>query len=115
LFWKSLTENASMDLGELTFEAAKSLAGTTFEVALPGGRTTSLTLRAALAYEVSGRAPPDRPRVRAPFSMYFRGSPAEIIPQGCYRLTTERVKWEAIFLVPVGRDEAGTEYEAVFN
>jgi hypothetical protein len=30
-------------------------------------------------------------------------------------LRSERVTWNAIFLVPIGRDEEATEYEAIFT
>jgi hypothetical protein len=105
-----------MELGELTFEIAKPLAGTTFDVTLPDGRATTLKLDDALLYEVKGR--PRRggqPNRRAPFSMYFLGPPSEILPQGCYVLRSERATWNGIFLVPIGRDEEATEYEAVFT
>jgi hypothetical protein len=105
-----------MDLGELTFESAQPLAGTIFEVTLPDGRVTTLKLDETLRYEAPGRKPRGaRASKRTPFSMYFLGPPSEILPQGTYTLRSERVTWDAIFLVPVGRDAEATEYEAVFT
>jgi hypothetical protein len=105
-----------MELGELTIETAKPLAGTTFEVTLPDGRTTTLKLDDALAYEQRGRPARSGPaKRRVPFSMYFLGPPSEILPQGSYTLRSERVTWNAVFIVPIGRDEEATEYEAVFT
>lgn len=49
------------------------------------------------------------------FSIVFRG-PAEIfLPQGTYKVTHEGMGDFALFLVPIGRDEGGFRYEAVFN
>jgi len=49
------------------------------------------------------------------FSLFFLGPPEAPIWQGIYRLTHEQLGTQEIFLVPVGRDQAGVEYEAVFN
>lgn len=105
-----------MELAELTFETAKSLAGTKFEVTLPGGDTATLTLDDALAFEAKGRRARGTPAGRrTPFSLYFVGSPSQILPQGAYELRSERVTWSSLFLVPIGRDDEATEYEAVFS
>jgi hypothetical protein len=105
-----------MGLGELTFETVKPLAGTTFEVALPDGRTTTLRLEDALAHPPAGRTPRGiRPATRVPFSMYFLGPPSEILPQGAYTMRSEHVTFGGLFIVPIGRDDEATEYQAVFT
>ena len=49
------------------------------------------------------------------FSLFFRG-PADIhMPQQTYTLEHEQLGTLHIFLVPIGRDEQGFRYEAVFN
>jgi hypothetical protein len=63
---------------------------------------------------------PDSPAVdasgaRAPFTLTFRGPPEPILPQRIYRLEHPSLATLEIFLVPIGRDEAGTTYEAVFG
>jgi hypothetical protein len=105
-----------MDLSELTIEIATPLTGTTFEVALADGTTTTLRLDEAAGYERRGR--PLRgaraPR-REPFALYFLGSPDVVLPQGAYTLRAGAATFEGIFLVPVGRDDEATEYEAIFS
>jgi hypothetical protein len=49
------------------------------------------------------------------FSLYFRGPGDLFLPQGTYMLENEGMGEAHIFLVPVGRDESGFRYEAVFN
>jgi hypothetical protein len=105
-----------MDLSDLTIETAAPLAGTTFEVALADGAKTTLRLDEAVRYELQSRrvrgAPTPR---RQPFALYFLGSPDVVLPQGCYTLRADAGILEQVFLVPVGRDEEATEYEAVFT
>ena len=49
------------------------------------------------------------------FSVFFKGSEATPLPQQTYLLQHEPMGEFEIFLVPVGRDENGFRYEAVFN
>jgi hypothetical protein len=61
-------------------------------------------------------APPsDAGGVRTPFSLLFRGPREPVLPQRIQRLEHDALGPLEIFLVPVGRDEAGTRYEAVFG
>ena len=55
------------------------------------------------------------PGRRAPFSLLFRGPPAPMLPQQIHRLAHPAFGVLAIFLVPIGRDEAGVRYESVFS
>jgi hypothetical protein len=49
------------------------------------------------------------------FSLRFRGDRAEIFPQRIYTMKHDSIGEVELFLVPVGRDDSGTFYEAVFN
>jgi hypothetical protein len=49
------------------------------------------------------------------FSLRFRGDRAMVFPQRIYRLTHDAIGELELFLVPIGRDDTGTFYEAVFN
>ncbi len=49
------------------------------------------------------------------FSLRFRGDPASIYPQRIYAVKHDSIGEFELFLVPVGRDDSGTFYEAVFN
>lgn len=52
---------------------------------------------------------------REPFSLWFRGPRAVVLPQRIYPLEHESLGRLDIFLVPIGPDEAGQRYEAIFN
>ena len=65
--------------------------------------------------DVGGRSgvPPERPR--APFSVVFLGPRDPVLPQRIYRLEHDELGTLDLFLVPIGRDDAGVRYEAVFT
>jgi uncharacterized protein DUF6916 len=52
---------------------------------------------------------------RAPFSLEFLGPVEPVLPQRMYPLSHEQLGAFDLFLVPTGRNEAGTRYEAVFT
>jgi len=49
------------------------------------------------------------------FSLLFCGPIAPYLPQGIYRLQHEKLGTMEMFLVPLGPDGRGMQYEAVFN
>ena len=49
------------------------------------------------------------------FSLRFRGDRASVYPQRIYAMKHDSMGEFELFLVPVGRDDSGTFYEAVFN
>ena len=51
---------------------------------------------------------------RAPFSLVFRGPREIVLPQRIYALEHAELGRFEIFLVPIGPDEVGMRYEAVF-
>ena len=52
---------------------------------------------------------------RDPFRLIFRVSDDEVFPQGSYRLSHRVMGDQDIFIVPVGKSEAGVDYCATFN
>ncbi len=48
------------------------------------------------------------------FRLLFLGPVDPILPQAIYPLSRGGERYE-LFLVPVGRDKEGTQYEAIFN
>jgi hypothetical protein len=52
---------------------------------------------------------------RAPFSIVFRGPATPILPQRIYRLEHPAIGSFDLFLVPIGPDERGLRYEAIFT
>jgi hypothetical protein len=52
---------------------------------------------------------------RVPFSLIFHTVPQGIFPQSTYRVEHEQLGPFEIFLTPIGPDERGMRYEAVFT
>jgi hypothetical protein len=49
------------------------------------------------------------------FSLRFRGDRNKVFPQRIYPMKHDSIGDFDLFLVPIGRDDSGTFYEAVFN
>lgn len=49
------------------------------------------------------------------FSLMFRGPGQAVLPQATYTLEHAALGTLVIFLVPVGRDPQGVQYQAIFN
>jgi hypothetical protein len=60
---------------------------------------------------------PERESVgrREPFSIVFRGPGDVLLPQRIYRTEHDRIGSFELFLVPIGPDEKGLRYEAIFT
>ena len=56
----------------------------------------------------------DGPR-KAPFSLVFRGGHDVFLPQGTYPLEHPSFGAIEVFLVPIGPDGEGHQYQAIFN
>jgi hypothetical protein len=54
-------------------------------------------------------------RPRAPFSLIFHTVPQAVVPQQIYRVENENMEPFDLFLTPIGPDERGMRYEAVFT
>ena len=105
-----------MNLRELTIEKAKELEGTTFDVPLEDGKTTTLRLDEVASYALQSRRRSRGPEPkREPFALYLLGDPSFVLPQGMYTLRSAATTLDGVFLVPIGQDEKATEYEAVFT
>jgi hypothetical protein len=52
---------------------------------------------------------------REPFSLTFRGPREFCVPQRVYTLRNEALGKQDIFLVPIGPDDVGHRYQAIFN
>ena len=49
------------------------------------------------------------------FALRFRGDCNQVFPQRVYSIKHDSIGDFDLFLVPIGRDDTGTFYEAVFN
>jgi hypothetical protein len=101
-------------LAELNHALFASRVGATFEATINPAFTVTLELVEATLLPVQ----PNRPAAlgaRAPFSLVFRAPRGTDIPQRTYELRHPEIGAFGIFLVPIGPDETGPRYEAVFN
>ena len=73
-----------------------------------GEATTALEL-------IAVKRLPQHATTRQAFSLLFRGAGTTVWPQGIYHLSRTGLDQIDIFLVPVGRDESGVQYEAIFS
>jgi hypothetical protein len=64
---------------------------------------------------VTGLGGPALPGGRRPFSLTFRGPRDPVLPQRIYRLESDVMAPLDIVIVPVGRDQTATRYEAIFT
>ena len=64
--------------------------------------------------EVTALGEPRTEGARAPFSLVFRAPAGDLVPQRIYRVEHGELGSFEIFLVPIGPDEVGMRYEAVF-
>jgi hypothetical protein len=67
------------------------------------------------ATELGGSAGAEPPGRRQPFSIVFRGSGDVLLPQRIYRMEHDQIGSFELFLVPIGPDEKGLRYEAIFT
>lgn len=91
---------------ELKLEHFAGNVGKTYEILF-----TDATFPVVLE---QAQATPGGVREDGGFRIQFRGPPEPILPQAIYpfRLDGET---DAIFIVPIGKDENGVQYEAIFS
>lgn len=100
-------------LDRLTIDDFAPALGQPFVI--DGGRLGPIELKLAKASTHDPQAPPvDDAGTRSPFTLLFRGPPDPVLAQQICRLENATVGQLEIFIVPVGRDADGTDYEAVF-
>ncbi len=101
------------DLTTLTLQQAHARLDEVFARPNDAGPAVELHL---IAVEKMPRDPraKDLPGDR-PFSLLFRGPCDPILTQGMHDLVNETLPLRSVFLVPVGREDDGYRYEAVFS
>lgn len=94
----------------LVFEDFADRVGDGFTISIPEIAEIELSL-------VEAQPLPNRrgPEHRQPFSLIFRAADPRVLPQQIHLMKHEALGEMAIFLVPVGKSEAGVEYQATFN
>jgi hypothetical protein len=101
-------------LDRLTVDDFRGAVGTSFAVDAGGAGRLELKLLEARMIEPGAPAVDESGR-RSPFALDLRGPVDPILPQSIYRLEHAELEALEIFIVPVGRTEAGTDYEAIFT
>jgi len=91
---------------ELTLDEFKAREGEEFALVL-GERTIPVSL-------VAVRTLPDSGRKGGAFILDWKGPYEPVLPQDIYTLRHGEEEYE-MFIVAVGRDRTGAQYEAVFN
>lgn len=102
-----------IDLAKLSVDDFTPLVGEGFTVATDAGDQVLELVQARLIDTTQPSV--DATSVRAPFTLLFRGPGDTILPQQMYPLDHAELGTLELFIVPVGRTEAGTDYEAVFT
>jgi uncharacterized protein DUF6916 len=98
-----------MSLKDLTAESFREHLGSRFRVHVDDVGSMDVEL-----VDVALHEPHAGPRSQ-PFSLLFRGHLKSYLPQAIYRLEHATLGTLELFLVPVGPDERGMRYEAIFN
>ena len=102
----------SARLAALTHDDFARCLGERFRLTQHGDTAGSLELE---LLRVDASALRDRvPRARSPFSTVFLGPAEPVLAQRIYPLESATLGRLDLFLVPIGRDERGIRYEAVF-
>jgi hypothetical protein len=102
------------DLARLTVDDFEQVVGEVFTIDAGDAGRIELELTEATLHDQAASAVDDTGK-RSPFSVEFRGPVEPILAQQTTRLENASLGPLEIFIVPTGRDEAGTRYEAVFN
>jgi hypothetical protein len=100
-------------LESYTVDTFSPLIGTRFVLELDAA--ASLTLELMEAVSLGGAASGIPSERRRPFSLVFRGPSQPVANQRIYRLDHASLGAFELFLVPIGPDEAGMRYEAIFT
>ncbi|HXV97192.1 MAG TPA: hypothetical protein VEC93_02130 [Anaerolineae bacterium] len=99
-----------MMLDKLTKDIFADYIGTSFQLKLVSSEVITLELTEVTTLHSR------RPEQRQPFSIVFRGPHTPALGQAMYVLSHKQMGViENLFLAPIGLDERGRYYEAVFN
>jgi hypothetical protein len=98
-------------LENFTIETFSEHLGSTFRI--HPDSSPPLDFELISATELGGSAGEETHR--QPFSIVFRGPGDVLLPQRIYRMEHEVIGVFDLFLVPIGPDEKGLHYEAIFT
>jgi hypothetical protein len=98
----------------LEFESLARLVKTRFRVRVGANDAVELELYEATPPRITSAAG-KATAVYQSFSLLFVGPADRLLPQASYTFECESVGQFDLFIVPVGRDQGGVRYEAIFN
>lgn len=98
-------------LETFTIDTFQPRVGETFRVIVDD--QWELRTRLSEVYRWGEGAARNRPRI--PFSLVFLGPVDSNLPQQIYRIEHDALEPFEAFLVPIGPDQGGMRYEAVFT
>ena len=102
-------------LETVTLDTFAHHLGATFAVRLPADANIELRLVEATPLGTQKRGALTGAGGRAPFSLIFRGPASPVLPQHVYSLAHAAIGPLEIFIVPIGPDNEGMRYQAVFT
>ena len=107
-----MTQDPTGDFSSLTLDQCQALVGIDFIRRNDDGADVTLRLVEATKLKRDPRAGDEGDR---PFSLVFRGPVNPRLTQGMHALENPHCPFHGIFLVPIGQDDEGFTYEAVFS
>lgn len=96
---------------DFVFEDFKDFVGTVFTVSEAEFPRIPLTLETAELQP----ARYSRPGTRPSFSLIFLCADQRVLPQKIFQMEHDDMGAVSIFLVPIGKDQRGILYQALFN
>jgi len=101
-------------LEQLSHEAFAAQVKTSFRVRVAENESVILLLAEATATRIA-KTGGARNVAYENFSLNFTGPMNRLLSQGTYLFESEKLGAFELFIVPVGRDQNGTYYQATFN
>jgi hypothetical protein len=102
-------------LEAFTIDTFLPLLGDTFRMQMDAASTAEVELVEASPLGTPGGAPPASEPARGAFELVFRAPRGPLPVQRIYRLEHAALGSFELFLVPIGPDEHGMRYQAVFT
>lgn len=102
-------------LDTFTVEKFAPYVGDTFRVFYDNTSSVELTLGSAGEIGNESAKEWSKSSGRPPFTLVFVGSPQFFLHQGIYRFEHDELEPFEIFLVALGPDQQGMQYEAIFT
>src|SRR4051794_6557449 len=97
-----------------TLASFAPLLGDRFQLVVSGSDVIDLTLLEADGDRPRSDEQVDAGAGRSPFSIVFRGPLEPVLPQRIYGFRNDTLGSFELFIVPIGADDDGIRYEAVF-